>query len=321
MTAAGVRKGKGSASGESCFVCGMHVYQAERLVAGGRLFHRKSPGHKGCFNCHLCHTPLSSSDFSSAGSRVYCNAHFRQLFAEHGDYRFAYDEGEEVEEEMEEEEEEEEVVEVEKEVVVEVAAEEEAVAEAEEEEEGEATCYLYGDLQLPFVLEEAWLRVRDPEVSTDWMVLSYARKGVNGTATDDPTLLELIGEGDGGLTACLSCLESAASASSRVFWGGLKVNAIDSRGTTTCERPKFVFFTQIGPEVSTRSRTRGLLHTGAVAEVLQGAHCVFEVEDAKGELQPATVAAKLLQSTGAHKPNQYDFGGGLVEQCEYYAQS
>ena len=47
------------------------------------------------------------------------------------------------------------------------------------------------------------------------------------------------------------------------------MNAIDSRGTTTCERPKFVFFTQIGPEVSTRSRTRGLLHTGAVAEVLK----------------------------------------------------
>ena len=149
---------------------------------------------------------------------MYCNAHFRQLFAEHGDYRFAYEEGEEVEEEREEEEEE--VVEVEKEVVVEVAAEEEAVAEAAEEEEGEATCYLYGDLQLPFILEEAWLRVRDPDVPTDWMVLSYARKGVNGTATDDPTLLELIGEGDGGLTACLSCLESAVSASSRVFGEG-----------------------------------------------------------------------------------------------------
>ena len=31
------------------------------------------------------------------------------------------------------------------------------------------------------------------------------------------------------------------------------------------------------------------------------------------------VAAKLLQSTGAHKPNAYDFGGGVVLRQEYYA--
>ena len=70
--------------------------------------------------------------------------------------------------------------------------------------------------------------------------------------------------------------------------------------------------------MATRSRTRGLLHTGAVAEVLQGAHCVLETEES-ADLAPGVLAAKLLQSTGAHKPNAYDFGGGEVLRHDYYA--
>ena len=53
---------------------------------------------------------------------------------------------------------------------------------------------------------------------------------------------------------------------------------------------------------------------------LQGAHCLFEVEE-ESELAPPVVAAKLLKSTGAHKPNAYDFGGGVVVRQEYYASA
>ena len=35
------------------------------------------------------------------------------------------------------------------------------------------------------------------------------------------------------------------------------------------KRPKFVFFMLLGPAVNTRTRTCGLLHMGAIAEVVQ----------------------------------------------------
>ena len=123
----------------------------------------------------------------------------------------------------------------------------------------------------------------------------------------------------GGLGACLECLASAPAAATRAFWGGMRVTAVDTRGTTTCTRPKLLFFTHIGAAVGTRTRTRALLHTGALAEVLHGAHCVLEVEDAQTELTPTRLASKLLAATGAHKPNAYDFGGGLVVEYDYYA--
>ena len=159
--------------------------------------------------------------------------------------------------------------------------------------------------------------MRDPDHPSDWCLVSYALLA-DGVSVD-PTKLEVVSESSGGLPACLDCLERAPAADGCVFWGGLRVNAIDTRGTTSCERPKLLFFTCIRPSVPTKVRTRGLLHTGAVAEVLQGAHCAFEVEDPRNELDAALLAKKLLAATGAHKPNAYDFGGGLVVHQEYYA--
>ena len=342
-----IKDGGGSASGDVCYVCAKHVYAAERLIAGGRLFHRKSDGHKGCFRCFHCQLPLSSANFSAAGRRVYCNVHFKRLFAEYGDYRFAMEEGEEVEGGEETETDVAEKVATATEVVAEPEAGGVAVAhprsrcnttagstaaaltaaaavatpdtdmtDADEEGDVAATCYLYGDLRLPFALEEAWLRVRDPTAVTDWCVVSYARTADD--SADDPTLLEVVGEGGGGLGACVECLSTTPSAGSRVFWGGLKVTAIDTRGTTSCERPKFLFFTCLGPAVSTRARTRALVHTGAVAEVLHGAHCAMEVEEPRADLEAGGLAKRLLAATGAHKPNAYDFGGGQVVRYDYY---
>jgi len=84
----------GAASGTACFVCHKRVYDAERLVAADRLFHRKSAGHPGCFRCAHCSVTLSATSFSCAPSRskFFCLTHFKQLFATHGDYSFAEDE-------------------------------------------------------------------------------------------------------------------------------------------------------------------------------------------------------------------------------------
>ena len=84
-------------TGDACFVCSRKVYDAERLVAAGRLFHRKSPGHPGCFRCAHCDVTLSATSFSCAPSRrrFFCQNHFKQLFAMHGNYDFAEGGGEE----------------------------------------------------------------------------------------------------------------------------------------------------------------------------------------------------------------------------------
>ena len=84
------------------------------------------------------------------------------------------------------------------------------------------------------------------------------------------------------------------------------------------KRPKFVFFMLLGPAVTTRTRTCGLLHMGAIQEVMQQAHISLEAESAN-ELSQAVIIQKLLQCGGAHKPNAWDFGQGgeLIERERY----
>ena len=174
----------------------------------------------------------------ATGTRIYCNAHFRQLFATTGDYRFAQEENAPAAAS---------VAEataaatpaspVAANSVADVAAPttalgtvvaadskpqgEEAEGEGSEQEGEEATCYLYGDLRIPFAVEEGWLRVRDSECAQNWMLLSYARS--------DPNCIEVVGEGSGGLRECL-----ALTTDDRCFWGGFRVSAAPSHGVSAC---------------------------------------------------------------------------------------
>ena len=59
------------------------------------------------------------------------------------------------------------------------------------------------------------------------------------------------------------------TAQARLYWGGLRVVAVDARRGVISRRPKFVFFMLAGPAVPVRTRTRGLLDMGAIAAVLQ----------------------------------------------------
>ena len=94
--------------------------------------------------------------------------------------------------------------------------------------------------------------------------------------------------------------------------------AVDSRRGVVSRRPKFVFFMLAGPATPLRTKARGLLHMGAIAAVIQGAHVSFEVEE-PAELSEEAVVGRLLQIGGAHKPNGWDFGdgAGLKFQAEW----
>ena len=181
-----------------------------------------------------------------------------------------------------------------------VAAEEKAVVVEEEEEE--ATCYLYGDLEIPFAAEDAWLRIRDDEEVDDWVLLSYD--------DDEPTKIVVVGGGGGGLASLV-----AATRDDRVQWGYLKVTGVDTRRGVVSRRPKYVFCMVSGAAAPLKQKATGLLHMGAIAEVLSEAHVSFEVEGG-GELSEGVVVGKLLGACGAHRPNGFDFGAGVVPTGE-----
>ena len=70
------------------------------------------------------------------------------------------------------------------------------VEAGDDEDEDEGQCYVYGDLEIPFAVEESWLRVRDIEEEQNWMLVSYSN--------ERDTLIEVVGEGSGGLAECLA---------------------------------------------------------------------------------------------------------------------
>jgi len=167
----------------------------------------------------------------------------------------------------------------------------------------EPTCYLYGDLRIPFALEDAWQAVCEGD-PRNWVLASYD--------PDDAQRVVVIGGGEGGLSECLQ-----HTSADRVYWGGFRVVAVDTQRGVVSRRPKHCFFMLCGPATPLRQRARGLLHMGAIAAVLQQAHVSFEVEDA-ADLAPAMVIHKLLQCGGAHKPNGWDFGVGTLLEHEWY---
>jgi len=155
---------------------------------------------------------------------------------------------------------------------------------------------MYGALRIPFAAEDGWLRVRDTEDERNWILLAYAQA--------EPNQVEIVGEGERGLAECLTHVSD-----DRVFWGGFRVIAVDSRRGVVSRRPKFVFFMLSGAAAPLKLKARGLLDMGAIAEVLSQAHISFQAESV-AELSESAVVNKLLQSGGAHKPNGWDFGGG-----------
>jgi len=63
-----------------CNQCGKSVYKMEELVADNIIF------HKSCFRCKHCNSVLKLGSYASMDNIFYCKPHFKQLFAEKGNY-------------------------------------------------------------------------------------------------------------------------------------------------------------------------------------------------------------------------------------------
>ncbi|XP_077986544.1 uncharacterized protein LOC144440944 isoform X2 [Glandiceps talaboti] len=65
----------------NCHTCGKRVYPMEKLAADRLIF------HKICFKCSVCKTTLRVGSFSALNNKMYCKAHFTQLFKLKGNYK------------------------------------------------------------------------------------------------------------------------------------------------------------------------------------------------------------------------------------------
>ena len=61
-----------------CFVCAKTVYAQEKVVAGGRAF------HKACFRCADCNRVLKPSDFCNVNDKFYCEPCYKKLVSAAG---------------------------------------------------------------------------------------------------------------------------------------------------------------------------------------------------------------------------------------------
>jgi len=65
---------------EECSICGKRLYPLEKLEFNGVKL------HKTCFKCTHCSSSLRIENYTFAGGKFYCIAHFKQLFMAKGNY-------------------------------------------------------------------------------------------------------------------------------------------------------------------------------------------------------------------------------------------
>eukprot|EP01087_Luapelamoeba_hula_P001011 TRINITY_DN1076_c0_g1_i2.p1 TRINITY_DN1076_c0_g1~~TRINITY_DN1076_c0_g1_i2.p1 ORF type:complete len:1930 (-),score=528.69 TRINITY_DN1076_c0_g1_i2:16-5805(-) len=84
VTSSGGASGKPApkfgAAVDICEVCSKRVYLTERISVEGKIFHNT------CFRCNQCKNVLKPGNYASNEGVYYCKPHFKQLFAEKGDY-------------------------------------------------------------------------------------------------------------------------------------------------------------------------------------------------------------------------------------------
>eukprot|EP01114_Cavostelium_apophysatum_P017929 TRINITY_DN542_c0_g1_i2.p3 TRINITY_DN542_c0_g1~~TRINITY_DN542_c0_g1_i2.p3 ORF type:complete len:122 (+),score=40.83 TRINITY_DN542_c0_g1_i2:963-1328(+) len=74
------------ASDPKCALCKKTVYVTERLATDTEVFHKK------CFRCTHCNNVLKLGNYASLQGKYYCKPHFKQLFAQKGNYNEGFGE-------------------------------------------------------------------------------------------------------------------------------------------------------------------------------------------------------------------------------------
>ena len=140
-----------------------------------------------------------------------------------------------------------------------------------------------------------WASVANPKDAKNWVLLRFESK----------KSLVVAGSGTGGRAECIANLQEE-----EVMFGGFVVYGVDTRGGVTSQRAKFIHFAWVGSKVPIMHRSRASSMGSAVSGWFAGAHLSFRIDD-RADLSEVEIMRKLINTGGAHKPKQYDFGGSL----------
>jgi len=148
----------------------------------------------------------------------------------------------------------------------------------------------------------AWLKVRDEEDASAWIVCQYS---------PDFKSLGLAKSGTGGLHNLKEALGDS------VAWGAFRCYGVDKRGGLECKRPKYVFVQYKPESISAIIKAKVGAHKGDIKDAMPGTHLDIIVETMV-DLDEEGLMAKLQAATGAHKPNGYMFEDGVFLESDFY---
>ena len=152
-------------------------------------------------------------------------------------------------------------------------------------------------------LRETWHDVANKDTDTNWCLFEFDGASKN---------LKVSGKGTGGLEELKSALNDDA-----VGFGAFRVLGIDDRSTTISRRPKFVFITWIGPNVSVLKKARVSIQRAQVLKVFDGIQISYDVPD-RESFTKEEVIKLLCTAGGAHKPTYYEFADGDKVDLDFY---
>jgi len=141
-------------------------------------------------------------------------------------------------------------------------------------------------------LGEAWKAMSDQKSENNWCLFKLDNK-----------ILSVAGMGSGGYNELCQAFDN-----NYVMFGALKVIGKDVRKTLEAHRPKYVFFTYIGDNVSVLSRAKVSVQRGAAEKIFNGYSTRVDVNGDLANFTREILAKELLKCGGAHMPTHYVFG-------------
>eukprot|EP01126_Amoeba_proteus_P042660 TRINITY_DN4646_c0_g1_i2.p1 TRINITY_DN4646_c0_g1~~TRINITY_DN4646_c0_g1_i2.p1 ORF type:complete len:169 (+),score=48.82 TRINITY_DN4646_c0_g1_i2:82-588(+) len=115
----------------------------------------------------------------------------------------------------------------------------------------------------------------------------------------DASTLNKVGSGDDGLNGLLGLLDPK-----KIIFSLFRVVGVDEEGSV---REKFIFLSWIGAHVSSLKKAKVSVQKPQVLSAMGNFSCQFEATD-PSDLDVKDICKELNRSSGAHKPNYYDFG-------------
>jgi len=152
-------------------------------------------------------------------------------------------------------------------------------------------------------VKSEWQKVMDEAHPIGWVVADYPADGKS---------LQLKASGEGGMKEFKEHLSQDALA-----WGAFRCWGVDKRGGTECKRTKFIFVQWMPEGVSQIKKAKMGSHKGAAKGAMDGAHMDILAETLD-DFEEQALMTKLQASTGAHKPNGYEFEEGVFLESDYY---